>query len=99
MATPIQEKVHSPAVSGTDDKSLDGSYTPPALGSNLFESGIDAFTWTEAEERRVRWKLHSTVLVLLFFGFYVFQLERGNISNALTDGFMAKIGITQVSPG
>lgn len=52
-------------------------------------------SYTEGEERRVKWKLNLTVLPLLFLGFYVFQLERGNISNALTDGFMAKVGITQ----
>jgi hypothetical protein len=53
------------------------------------------FSYTEAEEKRVRWKLNLTVLPLLFLGFYVFQLERGNISNALTDGFLVKVGITQ----
>jgi hypothetical protein len=61
---------------------------------DLSTTGVK-FSYTEAEERRVRWKLNLTVLPLLFLGFYVFQLERGNISNALTDGFMAKIGITQ----
>jgi len=61
---------------------------------DLSTSGVE-FSYTEAEERRVRWKLNLTVLPLLFLGFYVFQLERGNISNALTDGFMVKIGITQ----
>jgi hypothetical protein len=44
------------------------------------------FQYTAEEERRVYWKLNLTVLPLLFLGFYVFQLERGNISNALTDG-------------
>lgn len=63
-----------------------------ASPSPSFESG---FEYTEAEERRVRWKLHLTVLPLLFLGFYVFQLERGNIANALTDDFMKKVGITQ----
>jgi len=53
------------------------------------------FFYTEAEEKRVQLKLNLTVLPLLFLGFYVFQLERGNISNALTDGFLKKVGITQ----
>ena len=57
-------------------------------------SEID-FSYTEAEEKRVRLKLNLIVLPLLFLGFYVFQLERGNISNALTDGFLKKVGITQ----
>jgi hypothetical protein len=33
--------------------------------------------WTKAEERRVVWKLDVSVLLLLFFGFFCFQLERG----------------------
>lgn len=66
----------------------------------------ETFSYTPEEERRVYWKLNLTVLPLLFLGFYVFQLERGNISNALTDGwvlrqtttdisFLARIGISQ----
>jgi len=72
-----------------DEKDSNFASTP--LESN---SELD-FSYTEAEEKRVRLKLNLTVLPLLFLGFYVFQLERGNISNALTDGFMPKIGITQ----
>lgn len=53
------------------------------------------FEYTQAEEQRVRWKLNFTVLPLLFLGFYVFQLERGNIANALTDDFLIKICISQ----
>ncbi|WVQ99096.1 hypothetical protein IAU59_006228 [Kwoniella sp. CBS 9459] len=55
----------------------------------------DTFTWTEAEERAVVRKIDFVVLPLLFLGFYVFQLERGNIANALTDGFFQSVGITQ----
>ena len=51
--------------------------------------------WTEAEEAAVRWKLDLIVMPLLWLGFFVFQLERGNISNALTDGFLKAVGITQ----
>lgn len=70
----------------------DSEFGVPSLQSS---SSALPLAYTEQEERRVRWKLNLTVLPLLFLGFYVFQLERGNISNALTDGFMAKIGITQ----
>jgi hypothetical protein len=75
--------------SSPDEK--DSNFTTTPLDST---SGID-FSYTEAEEKRVRLKLNLTVLPLLFLGFYVFQLERGNISNALTDGFLKKVGITQ----
>jgi hypothetical protein len=56
------------------------------LGSPSTSSSDGLFTYTDEEERRVYWKLNASVLSLLFLGFYVFQLERGNISNALTDG-------------
>lgn len=58
----------------------DGFETPSASSSD------GPFSYSPEEERRVFWKLNFTVLPLLFLGFYVFQLERGNISNALTDG-------------
>jgi len=75
--------------SSPDEK--DSSFATTPLDSI---SEID-FSYTEAEEKRVRLKLNLTVLPLLSLGFYVFQLERGNISNALTDGFLKKVGITQ----
>lgn len=66
----------------------------------------DVLAYTVAEERATRRKLDFVVMPLLFLGFYVFQvrfatdhadtkLERGNISNALTDGFLRDVGITQ----
>lgn len=42
------------------------------------------FTYTIEEEPRVCWELNLIVFPLLFL--YIFQLERGSISNALTDG-------------
>jgi hypothetical protein len=74
--------------------------SPDEKDSSFANTPLDStseveFSYTEAEEKRVRLKLNLTVLPLLFLGFYVFQLERGNISNALTDGFMPKVGITQ----
>lgn len=72
-----------------DEKDSTFAKSPPDSASEV------GFTYSEAEEKRVRLKLNLTVLPLLFLGFYVFQLERGNISNALTDGFLKKVGITQ----
>jgi hypothetical protein len=78
---------HPPGSS--DEKESDFTITPLDSTSEVH------FSYTAAEEKRVRLKLNLTVLPLLFLGFYVFQLERGNISNALTDGFLKKVGITQ----
>jgi hypothetical protein len=66
-----------------------------SLSSPTSTSPEPIFEYTEDEERKVRRKLNMIVLPLLFLGFYVFQLERGNIANALTDDFMIKVGITQ----
>lgn len=35
------------------------------------------------------------LMPLLIMGFFVLQLDRGNIGNALTDFFMQDVGITQ----
>ncbi|ORY57979.1 major facilitator superfamily domain-containing protein [Leucosporidium creatinivorum] len=51
--------------------------------------------WTDAEEAIVRRKLDFLVMPLLMLGFFVFQLERGNISNAITSTFFVDVGIDQ----
>lgn len=53
-------------------------------------------TWSEAEERAVVRKLDFIVMPLLISGFFVLQLDRGNIGNALTDFFLTEVGITQL---
>ena len=52
-------------------------------------------SYTAAEEAAVRLKLDMLLMPLLFFGFYVFSLDRGNIANALSNGFMHDVGIQQ----
>lgn len=74
-----------------EDDEKDSAFFPTPTPS----SPEPHFDYTEAEERKVRRKLNMTVLSLLFLGFYVFQLERGNISNALTNDFLSKVGVTQ----
>ncbi|KAK4504409.1 hypothetical protein PRZ48_005325 [Zasmidium cellare] len=46
-------------------------------------------------EAKARLKIDLSVLLLLFLGLLVFQLDRMNLASALTDGFMADIGIVQ----
>ncbi|BEJ10649.1 hypothetical protein CspHIS471_0100710 [Cutaneotrichosporon sp. HIS471] len=53
------------------------------------------FDWTDAEERKVVRKLDLVVLLLLFFGFVSFQLERNNIANAVSSTLFKDVGITQ----
>jgi len=79
-----------------DDKKVDlesaaASSTGPA---DIVELAL-AKDWTDAEERAVVRKLDFIVMPLVWLGFFVFQLQRGNIANAVTDGFEKNIGITQ----
>ncbi|GME25337.1 Alternative sulfate transporter [Neofusicoccum parvum] len=54
----------------------------------------EAKTWTDKEERRLLWKLDLFLMPLLVLGFFVLQLDRSNISNALTDTLTEDLGIT-----
>ncbi|WWC69063.1 uncharacterized protein I206_102999 [Kwoniella pini CBS 10737] len=90
----LDKQKASVTLPSSDEKSLDGNDFPALdLGADVIAE--PGFTWTDAEERSVVRKIDFCVLPLLFLGFYVFQLERGNISNALTDGFLKSVGITQ----
>ncbi|KAK8148908.1 hypothetical protein G3M48_008798 [Beauveria asiatica] len=51
--------------------------------------------WSEAEEKAIVRKLDLLIIPLLIAGFFVLQLDRGNIGNALTDFFLKEVGITQ----
>ncbi|SCO35396.1 related to nicotinamide mononucleotide permease [Fusarium fujikuroi] len=51
--------------------------------------------WSETEERALVRKLDLLIMPLLIAGFFVLQLDRGNIGNALTDFFLPEVGITQ----
>ncbi|KAJ5006616.1 putative transporter [Colletotrichum sp. SAR 10_99] len=51
-------------------------------------------SWTQDEEKAVVRKLDWYLMPLLVVGFYVLQLDRTNISNALTDTLTRDLGIT-----
>lgn len=63
--------------------------------SDVSSESAPELEWTAAEEARVVRKLDFTVLALLTFGFFCFQLERGNIANAVTSTLFRDVGITQ----
>lgn len=60
------------------------------------EQRINHNDWSEAEERAIVRKLDFLLMPLLIAGFFVMQLDRGNVGNALTDFFLAEVGITQL---
>lgn len=53
-----------------------------------------AFTWTEDEEKKLVRKTDFLLLSWLCLMFFGLQLDRGNISNALTDNFLKDLKIS-----
>ncbi|KAM0696106.1 hypothetical protein Q7P36_004589 [Cladosporium allicinum] len=52
-------------------------------------------TWTPEEEAKVVRKTDLTLLTWLCLMFFGLQLDRGNLSNALTDNLLPDLGMTQ----
>ncbi|KKK20444.1 MFS transporter [Aspergillus rambellii] len=68
--------------------------TPPSESYEGYHRFDPTASWTAREEIRVVWKtdfMLLTVICLMFFGL---QLDRGNLSNALTDNFLNDLGLT-----
>ncbi|KAK0388596.1 hypothetical protein NLU13_4839 [Sarocladium strictum] len=55
----------------------------------------DGLTWTEQEEKSLVRRVDLVIMPLLVFGFFVLQLDRGNLGNAMTDNFLVDVGINQ----
>ncbi|KAL3467002.1 major facilitator superfamily domain-containing protein [Aspergillus heterothallicus] len=51
-------------------------------------------SWTPEEERRVVWKTDLMLMSWLCLMFFGLQLDRGNLSNALTDNFLEDLNMT-----
>lgn len=49
--------------------------------------------WTEDEERRVKRKIDFILLPILGVAFFALQMDRGNISNALTSTITKDLGV------
>ncbi|WVQ84787.1 hypothetical protein IAT38_006944 [Cryptococcus sp. DSM 104549] len=61
----------------------------------LAEEADQLIDWTPEEERRAVWKQIFIVMPLIILGFYSLQLDRGNITQALTSTLYEDVGITQ----
>ncbi|KAM0268396.1 hypothetical protein ACHAQH_009993, partial [Verticillium albo-atrum] len=59
------------------------------------ERQLPVQNWTDAQERAAVRKADFVIMPLLMFAFFVLQLDRSNAGNALTDGFLQDVGITQ----
>jgi MFS family permease len=70
--------------------------TTPTTDISSLESAIgNPPKWQLADEKRAVRKIDTTVLLLLFLGLLVFQLDRMNLASALTGGFREAIDIDQ----
>lgn len=49
--------------------------------------------WTDEEEKRIDRKIDFLVMPLLMWAFFILQIDRGNISNALTSTLKEDIGL------
>ncbi|RYP18295.1 hypothetical protein DL765_004015 [Monosporascus sp. GIB2] len=68
----------------------------PLTGSPDIRPGACADrSWTQEEEKAVVKKIDFIVLPMLMAIYFMFQLDRANIGFALTDNFLADVGITQ----
>uniref|UniRef100_A0A0B7JVF2 Major facilitator superfamily (MFS) profile domain-containing protein n=1 Tax=Bionectria ochroleuca TaxID=29856 RepID=A0A0B7JVF2_BIOOC len=66
-----------------------------AEGTASSDGPIETAEWDLKVEARARRKIDSSVLLLLFLGLLVFQLDRMNLASALTGGFATDIKVTQ----
>ncbi|KAB2570445.1 putative transporter [Lasiodiplodia theobromae] len=80
-------KDHSASAKEVGEKQIISQ--PPAS-----ERDEESVSWTAEEERKVLRKLDFFLMPLLVLGFFVLQLDRSNISNALTDTLTEDLGIT-----
>jgi predicted MFS family arabinose efflux permease len=70
----------------------ESGFPPPQDDEEALAVQVD---WTKEEEAKAKRKLDFIIMPLLTLGFFCLQLDRGNISNALTDNFMEDVGVTQ----
>ncbi|GKZ40960.1 hypothetical protein AbraIFM66951_006500 [Aspergillus brasiliensis] len=68
--------------------------TPPHESFEGYHRFDPTATWTPQEERKLVLKTDMMLLTWICFMFFGLQLDRGNLSNALTDHLLADLGMT-----
>lgn len=51
--------------------------------------------WSAAEERKLVFKLDAIIMTILILAFFCMQVDRGNIGNAIVNGFLEDVGINR----
>ncbi len=98
--------VGAPGYSVFDDALLAKHFVPPDEYENKHRFDRNA-VWTKEEEDAVRRKCDYRITAFVCLAFAALQLDRGNISSANSDNFLADLGMTTdqyndgqtVSPG
>ncbi|KAL3490710.1 major facilitator superfamily domain-containing protein [Aspergillus germanicus] len=68
--------------------------TPPHASYEGHHRFDPTASWSPKEERRVIWKTDLMLMTWLCLMFFGLQLDRGNLSNALTDSFLDDLNLT-----
>ncbi|KAF2015623.1 MFS general substrate transporter [Aaosphaeria arxii CBS 175.79] len=88
MTTLNDQSSATKSMGGVDEKQFPTDVSIP-------DRNGEAIAWTAKEEKRLLRKLDCYLMPLLVLGFFVLQLDRSNISNALTDTLTKDLGITR----
>ena len=75
-----------------DDVSIDKYYVPIDTYEGRHRYDPKA-SWTSAEERALAWRLDLRVCAWVCLMFFALQLDRGNITQALSDNMLGDLGI------
>ncbi|KAM0705757.1 hypothetical protein Q7P35_007117 [Cladosporium inversicolor] len=103
MGAPVQDTISKPELVATDDFTKDNTHEVgrtniPLQPHDSYEGAHrwdPEATWTAEEEARVVRKTDLRLLTWLCLMFFGLQLDRGNISNALTDKLLDDLGMDQ----
>ncbi|APA09610.1 hypothetical protein SS1G_06231 [Sclerotinia sclerotiorum 1980 UF-70] len=68
---------------------------PTEKSNSELNKRLLAIEWHEDEEKKILRRLDFYLIPLVMVMFFTLNLDRGNISNALTDNMMADLSITQ----
>lgn len=75
-----------------DDPAIAGYYLPPPEYENRHRFDISA-RWTYREEQQVRRKIDVKIFLWVLVMFFALNLDRGNLSNAVSDNLLDDLGI------
>ncbi|RDW94329.1 transporter-like protein [Coleophoma crateriformis] len=79
-------------IPGSYDDTLQGKADEEVAAVTIDENA--QADWTEAEETSARRKIDFILLPILMLAFFALQMDRGNISNALTSTITKDLGVT-----